>query len=352
MAEADIGLGKTARPAYSLDDIAIVPNRRTRDPDLVDLSWEIDAFTFALPFLAAPLDGVVSPATAAEIGRIGGVAVLDLEGIWTRHADAAAALAELADAAPRQGHRRACASCWPSPILPELVHDRIRELRAAGVVSAGAVTPQRTVDLADTIVAAELDLLVIHGTVVSAEHVTGEQDEPLNLKTFVRRLDIPVIVGGCTSYQSALHLMRTGAAGVLVGGAATSDDINRDVLGIGIPQATALADVRAARMRHLDETGVYVQVIAAGPIATGGDVAKAIAVGADAVVLGPPLAAATEAPAGGTWWGQSAGHPLLARRRPRARDRRSARSRTSSWGRRATTTAAPTCSAACAPPWP
>ena len=312
MAEADIGLGKTARPAYSLDDIAIVPNRRTRDPDLVDLSWEIDAFTFELPFLAAPLDGVVSPATAAEIGRIGGVAVLDLEGIWTRHADAAAALAELAEL-PLDKATARLRELLASPILPELVHDRIRELRAAGVVSAGAVTPQRTVDLADTIVAAELDLLVIHGTVVSAEHVTGEHDEPLNLKTFVRRLDIPVIVGGCTSYQSALHLMRTGAAGVLVGGAATSDDINRDVLGIGIPQATALADVRAARMRHLDETGVYVQVIAAGPIATGGDVAKAIAVGADAVVLGPPLAAATEAPAGGTWWGQSAGHPLLAR---------------------------------------
>jgi IMP dehydrogenase len=312
VAEVEIGLGKAARPAYSLDDIAIVPTRRTRDAELVDLSWEVDAFRFELPFLAGPLDAVVSPTSAVEIDRIGGVAVLDLEGLWARHADPQPLIDEIAsldDAAALVALRRA----MQAPLDPDLVGQRIKELRAAGVVSAGAVTPQRTVDLADVIIAAELDLLLLAGTVVSAEHVSGDDAEPLNLKTFVRRFDVPVIVGGCTSYQSALHLMRTGAAGVLVGGAATSDEVNHQVLGIGLPQATAIADVRAARMRHLDETGVYVQIIASGPLATGGDIAKAIACGADAVLLGPPLAAATDAPARGALWGQGASHASLMR---------------------------------------
>ena len=312
MAEAEIGLGKTARPAYTLDDIAIVPTRRTRDADQVDLTWEIDAFTFDLPFLAGPLDSVVSPTSATEIGRLGGVAVLDLEGLWTRHEDAQAILDELAEA-PTDVALARLRDVMAAPIDPDLVSQRIKELRAAGVVSAGAVTPKRTVDLADVIIAAELDLLLLHGTVVSAEHVTSDNPEPLNLKTFVRRFDVPVIVGGCTSYRAALHLMRTGAAGVLVGGAATSDDVNRRVLGIGLPQATAIADVRAARMRHLDETGVYVQVIASGPLATGGDIAKAVACGADAVLLGPSLAAASDAPGRGTMWGQGAAHVTLSR---------------------------------------
>lgn len=312
MAEVEIGLGKTARPAYDLDDVAIVPTRRTRDAEDVDLSWEIDAFELGLPFLAGPLDSVVSPQSAEEISRLGGIAVLDLEGLWARHDDPQAILDELADADPVVGLTR-LREAMSVPIDSDLVAQRIKELRASGVVSAGAVTPQRTVDLADVIVKAELDLLLLHGTVVSAEHVTRDNPEPLNLKTFVRRLDVPVIVGGCTSYRSALHLMRTGAAGVLVGGAATSDEINRRVLGIGLPQATAIADVRAARMRHLDETGVYVQIIASGPLATGGDIAKAIACGADAVMLGPSLAAASDVPARGRFWGQGASHATLGR---------------------------------------
>ena len=313
MAEVEIGMGKSGRPAYTLDDVAIVPTRRTRDGDLVDLSWEIDAFRFELPFLAGPLDSVVSPRSAVEIGRLGGVAVLDLEGLWTRQADAGAIIEELSAATDHVGAARRLREAMSAPVDPDLVSQRIKELRTAGVVSAGAVTPQRTVDLADVIIAAELDLLLIHGTVVSAEHVTRDNPEPLNLKTFVRRFDVPVIVGGCASYRSALHLMRTGAAGVLVGGAATSDEVNRQVLGIGLPQATAIADVRAARMRHLDETGVYVQIIAAGPLATGGDIAKAVVCGADAVLLGPSLAAASDVPGRGTFWGQGVSHASLAR---------------------------------------
>jgi IMP dehydrogenase len=311
MADVDIGLGKSARRAYALDEVALVPTRRTRAPELVDLRWELDAFTFDLPFMAAPVDGIVGPESAAEIGRHGGVAVLDLEGLWTRHEDAGAQLAKL-EALPDADALARLRELFAAPVRPELVRDRIRDIRAAGVVSCGAVTPQRTVDLADVLVAAELDLLVIHGTVVSAEHVTHD-DEPLNLKTFVRRLDIPVVVGGCTSYKAALHLMRTGAAGVLVGSAGTSDELSRQVLGLGIPQATAIADARAARMRHLDETGVYVHVIAAGPLATGGDMAKAIACGADGILLGPPLAAASGLPGHGVWWAQTATHERVPR---------------------------------------
>jgi IMP dehydrogenase len=201
---------------------------------------------------------------------------------------------------------------YAEPIKPELIRARIREIKDAGVVSCASVTPQRTSAFAEEILAAELDLLVIQGTVVSAEHVSRTV-EPLNLKRFVRELDIPVIVGGCASYQAALHLMRTGAAGVLVGVGPGHACTTRGVLGIGVPQATAIADARAARMRHLDETGVYVHVIADGGMATGGDIAKAIVCGADAVMVGSPLAAAAEAPGRGYHWGMATFHPTLPR---------------------------------------
>ena len=197
-------------------------------------------------------------------------------------------------------------------IKPELVSARIREIHGAGVVAAASITPQRTAGLADAIIEAELDLLVIQGTVVSAEHVSKSQ-EPLNLKRFVRELDLPVIVGGCASYQAGLHLMRTGAAAVLVGVGPGQACTTRGVLGIGVPQATAIADAAAARMRHLDETGVYVHVIADGGMATGGDIAKAIVCGADAVMIGSPLAAAAEAPGRGFHWGMATFHPSLPR---------------------------------------
>lgn len=311
MADLEIGLGKDGRRGYELADVAIVPGRRTRDTDIVDLTWELDAFRFGLPFLTTPLDGIVGPATAAEIGRLGGAGVLDLEGLWTRHDDPQPHIDEVISLPDREATAK-LQKLYAEPIKADLVGERIREIRKSGVVSCGAVTPQRTIDLADVIVQAELDLLVIHGTVVSAEHVTRAAEEPLNLKTFVRRLDIPVVVGGATSYQGALHLMRTGAAGVLVGSAGATDADTAATLGIGVPQATAIADVRAARMRHLDETGVYVQVIASGRMATGGDVAKAVALGADGVMLGPPLAA-SDTPGRGTIWPQTASHPDLPR---------------------------------------
>ncbi len=311
MAEVEIGLGKSGRRAYGFDDIAIVPSRRTRDPEDVDITWEIDAFSFDLPLMAAAMDGVVSPATAIEISRLGGVGVLNLEGLWTRYEDPEPLFVEIAELPADKATLR-MQEIYAEPIKAELVTARIRQIRDAGATAAASLTPQRTAGLADAIIEAELDLLVIQGTVVSAEHVSKEQ-EPLNLKTFVRELDLPVIVGGCASYQAALHLMRTGAAGVLVGVGPGHACTTRGVLGIGVPQATAIADVRAARMRHLDETGVYVHVIADGGMGTGGDIAKAIVCGADAVMIGSPLAAASEAPGRGYHWGMATFHPTLPR---------------------------------------
>jgi IMP dehydrogenase len=311
VAEVEIGLGKSGRRAYGFDDIAIVPSRRTRDPEDVDISWEIDAFRFDLPLMGAAMDGVISPATAIEIGRLGGVGVLNLEGLWTRYDDPEPLFAEIAELSTEKATLR-MQDIYSAPIKPELVSARIKQIRQAGVVSCASVTPQRTAKLTEAIVDAELDLLVIQGTVVSAEHVS-KTVEPLNLKRFVRELDIPMIVGGCASYQAALHLMRTGAAGILVGVGPGHACTTRGVLGIGVPQATAIADARAARMRHLDETGVYVQVIADGGMATGGDIAKAIVCGADAVMIGSPLAAAAEAPGKGYHWGMATFHPTLPR---------------------------------------
>ena len=311
MAELDIGIGKSARRAWGLDEVAIVPSRRTRDPEQVDLSWEIDAFRFDLPFMAAATDSVTSPATAIEMGRLGGVGVLNLEGLWTRYEDPTACFERIASL-PDDEVSTAFAELYAEPVKPELVVARIGELNEAGVVSCAAVSPQRTEMLAPYITEAELDLLVIQGTVVSAEHVS-RGGEPLNLKQFIRSFDLPVIVGGCASYPAALHLMRTGAAGVLVGVGPGQTATTKRVLGVGVPQATAIADARAARMRHLDETGVYVHVIAAGGMATGGEIAKAVVCGADAVMLGSPLAAASDAPGRGWHWGMSAAHATLPR---------------------------------------
>lgn len=311
MAEIDIGMGKSGRRAYGLDDVAIVPSRRTRDNDDVDISWQLDAYEFPLPVLGAAMDGVMSPASAVALGRLGGLGVLNLEGLWTRYADPEPLLAEIAELDDSVATVR-MQEIYKEPVKEELVGQRVAELVDAGITTAGSITPPRVERLHRTALEAGLDILVIQGTVVSAEHVSS-RGEPLNLKSFIARYDIPVVVGGCASYSMALHLMRTGAAGILVGVGPGNACTTRGVLGIGVPQATAIADAAGARSRHLEETGRYVHVIADGGMRTGGDIAKGFAMGADAVMLGSPLARASEAPGGGYHWGMATFHPELPR---------------------------------------
>src|SRR5215213_6836488 len=306
--EVEIGRGKKARRAYGFDDIAIVPSRRTRDPDDVDVSWTLGPYRFELPLLASALDGVVSPETAGILGKLGGLAVLNLEGIFCRYEDAEEQLARIALLPPEQATREMQA-IYAEPVKPELIARRIQEIKGHGVVAAASLTPQRVRDHYEVALEAGLDIMVIQGTVVSAEHVSTVS-EPLNLKEFiVSEVDVPVVVGGCASYHTGLHLMRTGAAGVLVGVGPGAICTTRGVLGIGVPQATAIADVAAARSQHMLETGDYVRVIADGGMKNGGDIAKAIACGADAVMLGSALARAYEAPGRGYNWGMATFHP-------------------------------------------
>ncbi len=309
--ELEIGRGKKGRRAYGFDDIAIVPSRRTRDPDDIDIAWTLGPYRFELPLLASAMDGVVSPRTAAMVGKLGGLGVLNLEGIWSRYEDADAKLEEIAGA-PTDRATRLMQEIYTEPVKPELMARRIEEIKAEGAVTCGSLTPQKVTKYYDTALEAGLDLLVIQGTVISAEHVSA-QTEPLNLKEFIAALDIPCVVGGCASYNTGLHLMRTGAVGVLVGVGPGAACTTRGVLGIGVPQATAIADVAAARGQHMMETGQYCNVIADGGMRTGGDISKAIAVGADAVMIGSPLARAQEAPGRGFHWGMATFHPSLPR---------------------------------------
>ena len=213
--DIDIGLSKSGRRAYGFDDISIVPSRRTRDPDDVDISWEIDAFRFRLPMLGSAMDSAVSPATAVAIGRLGGLGVLNLEGLWSRYEDPDPVFEEIA-ALPAEKATRRMQELYRAPIIPDLMRRRMGEMKASGVVTAGALTPQSVESYIDVVLGSRLDLLVIQGTVVSAEHMSTRSD-PLDLNSFIAGLDMPVIVGGCASYAGAIHLMRTGAAGILVG---------------------------------------------------------------------------------------------------------------------------------------
>ncbi len=312
MNQIEIGRGKRGRRAYSFDDIAVVPSRRTRDPEEVSVAWQIDAYHFDLPVIAAPMDSVMSPESAIAFGKLGGLPVLDLEGLWTRYDDPTFLLAEIASLDPSSATVR-LQQIYAEPIKPALITERLRQVREAGITVAGALSPQRTQEFWETVVAAGCDLFVIRGTTVSAEHVSSRA-EPLNLKRFIYELDVPVIVGGASSYTAALHLMRTGAAGVLVGFGGGAAHTTRLTLGIHAPMASAIADVAAARRDYMDESGGrYVHVIADGGVGRSGEIVKAIACGADAVMLGAALARATDAPGRGFHWGSEAHHPLLPR---------------------------------------
>jgi len=310
----EIGLGKSAQRGYHLDDVAIVPSRRTRDVDDVSTAWQLDAYQFKIPCVAHPSDATMSPETVTELGRLGGLGTLNVEGLWCRYEDPTKIIESLStlDDDGIAATRR-LQEAYAEPIKAELITERVKAIGAAGVTVAVRVSPQHTLSLAPVILDAGVDILVIQGTIVSAEHVSTS-DEPLNLKEFIADLDVPVIVGGSTDYKTTLHLMRTGAAGVIVGVGADVWSTTDTVLGIRVPMATAIADAAAARRDYLDETGGrYVHLIADGDIVTSGDIAKALGCGADAVMLGEPLSRAASAPAAGAWWHSAASHPQLPR---------------------------------------
>jgi IMP dehydrogenase len=312
VAEVEIGGTKRGRIAYSFDDIALVPTRRTRNPEEVSTSWKIDAYEFEFPIMAAPMDSVVSPEVAINYGKLGGLAVLNLEGLWTRYEDPKKEFKKILDAKPQSGVQ-VLQQIYSAEIKPELIKERIKEIKSAGVIAAAALSPRSVSKYFKSVVDAGIDIFVIRGTTVSAEHVS-KTEEAINLKNFIYELDVPVIVGGCASHQAALHLMRTGAAGVLVGFGGGATHTTSDVLGVKVPMATAVADVASARREYLDESGGrYVHVIADGSIGKSGDISKAIAMGADAVMIGSALARSTSAPGLGKHWGVEAVHKDLPR---------------------------------------
>ena len=311
----EIGMGREARRAYDLAQVEIVPSRRTRSSKVVSTAWQLDAYRFEIPLVTHPTDAVVSPASAVTVGKLGGLAVLNAEGLWARHADAEGALERVIEAASEDDPTaavRMLQEVHAAPIQEDLLAEALRTVREAGVTVAARVSPQRARELTPALLAAGVEILVVQGTIISAEHVSP--GEPLNLKEFIASLDVPVVAGGVGDYRTTMHLMRTGAAGVIVGYGQSSATTTHDVLGIGVPMATAIVDAAAARRDYLDETGGrYVHVIADGGIAGSGDVAKAIACGADAVMLGEQLADAAEAPGQGLYWTSSAAHPSLPR---------------------------------------
>lgn len=308
-----IGGGRVASVGYALEDLTLVPSRRTRDRSLVDVSWQVDAYRFEAPIVGAPLDAVTSPASAALLAELGGLGVLNLEGLWTRYADPTEILVEISGLEPGPAATVRLQQLYAEPVKEELIGRRIEELREGVGFAAASLTPQKVERWHRAALEAGLDLLVVHGVTVTAQHVGTDDATPLDLRSFTARYDIPVVVGNVTSAKTAIHLMRTGAVGVLVGGGAASVSTTPQALGIAVPLATAIAEVAQARTRYLEESGRYVQVIAAGGIRTGGDLAKAIACGADAVMLGRALAAADEAPGRGANWGLSAAHHELPR---------------------------------------
>lgn len=309
--ETELGKGKKARMAYGFDDIAIVPSRRTRDAAEVDISFKLGPHEFKLPFLASAMDGVVDVNMAVKIGKLGGLAVLNLEGLQTRYENADEVLAEVATFDKSVATRK-LQEIYKEPIKKELVGKRIEEIKKGGVLAAASLTPQKVREYHKYAMEAGLDVLIIQGTVVSAEHVS-KVSTPLDLNAFISKLPIPVIVGGCCSYSTALHLMRAGAVGILVGVGPGAACTTRRVLGVGVPQATAIADAAAARAIYLEESSKYVAVIADGGMRSGGDIAKAVACGSDAVMIGSPIARAKEAPGKGFHWGMATFHPELPR---------------------------------------
>jgi IMP dehydrogenase len=307
-----LGRGKTVRRAYGIDEIALVPGLRTLDPSLADTRWQIGGIEREIPIIASAMDGVVDVTMAIRLSQLGALGVLNLEGIQTRYADPDPILDKIASVG-KDEFVGLMQSLYAEPIKPELITQRIQEIKAGGGIAAVSVTPAGAARFGQTIADAGADLVFVQATVVSTAHLSPENVAPLDLAAFCASMPMPVILGNCVTYDVALNLMKAGAAGILVGIGPGAACTSRGVLGVGVPQATAVSDCAAARDDYFQETGRYVTIIADGGLVTGGDICKCIACGADGVMIGSPFARASEAPGRGYHWGMATPSPVLPR---------------------------------------
>ncbi len=308
---ADVSGSARLRPAYGFDDVALVPGALTIDPDDVDMSWQVGHHRFALPVLASAMDGVVDPTFAIALGRLGGLAVLNLEGLQTRYEDPTEPLAAIV-AAPAERATSLMQELYRPPVRQDLIRRRVGQIKDAGVVVAASATPANAAAYARVAVDAGVDVFVVQSTVTSARHRSRAASH-LSLSDFCRRMPVPVIVGNCVGYSAALELMECGIAGLLVGVGPGAACTSREVLGVGVPQVTATLDCAAARRDYRAQTGRYVPIITDGGMRTGGDLSKAVASGSNAVMLGSPFAQTAEAPGRGHHWGMATPHAALPR---------------------------------------
>lgn len=310
--DIQIGRGKAARRAYGIDEIALVPGPRTLDPSLADPSWEIGGIPREIPIIASAMDGVVDVKMAVLLSQMGALGVLNLEGIQTRYEDPNPILDRIA-AVDKTEFVPLMQELYAAPVKPQLIEQRIKEIKAQGGIAAVSATPAGAAKYGEAVAQAGADLFFIQATVVSTAHLSPESITPLNLAEFCQNMPMPVVLGNCVTYEVTLNLMKAGAAAVLVGIGPGAACTSRGVLGVGIPQATAVADCAAARDDFYRETGKYVPIIADGGLITGGDICKCIACGADGVMIGSPFARAAEAPGRGYHWGMATPSPVLPR---------------------------------------
>lgn len=310
--EIQLGRGKVARRAYGIDEIALVPGNRTLDPSLADTKWKIGNIEREIPIIASAMDGVVDVKMAVRLSQLGALGVINLEGIQTRYADPEPILDRIASVG-KDEFVSLMQELYAEPIKPELIEKRIQEIKQQGGIAAVSSTPAGASKYSEVVTKAGADLFFIQATVVSTAHLSPESITPLDLAQFCRSMPIPVALGNCVTYQVTLELMKAGAAAVLVGIGPGAACTSRGVLGVGVPQATAIADCTAARDDYYRETGKYIPIIADGGLITGGDICKCIACGADGVMIGSPFARAVEAPGRGYHWGMATPSPVLPR---------------------------------------
>lgn len=310
--DISIGRGKTARRAYGIDEIALVPGQRTLDPNLADTRWRIGGIEREIPIIASAMDGVIDVEMAVLLSKLGSMGVLNLEGIQTRYANPVPVLKQIASVA-KEEFVTLMQKLYAEPVKPELITQRISEIKNQGGIAAVSATPAGAIKYGSVVAETAADLFFVQATVVSTAYLSPESAQPLDLTQFCQQMPMPVILGNCVTYEVAMNLMKAGAAAVLVGIGPGAACTSRGVLGVGVPQATAVADCAAARDDYFQETGNYVPVIADGGLITGGDICKCIACGADGVMIGSPLARAAEAPGSGYHWGMATPSPILPR---------------------------------------